>query len=751
VVILDPEKHIMRHFGKDEGMANNLVQDLVEFDGKTWISSNGGLDMIDETKGTLTHIGKKEGLISETVYTIAFDKEKNIYLSGPQQGMVMMDSSLKTLLHAGVANGLSQENILDIKRDNRGNIWVATYGKGIDVIDPVKNTIKNLREGVGLKDSSFRLLLPDDYGRMWIGTDQGIYVADITHNTLTHISTKSGLCNDYVNSLIPYKGSIMIGTIDKVSMVTAPAYTNAADTLWNVSLVHNSEGLVNNSGDWNCNIVTKKGQYFWGDNGISVLNEIKPESDSETTFVAGISIMSQHQNFTNKLSLNEHDTIWNGDSAYVKGQKISNIGYPDPAIYSWDSISGAYNLPVNLEMPYNHNYLQFQFAQMHLGRHDTTSYCYTLEGIDDHWIITSNPFSENYLNLSPGKYTLKVSSKNISGTWTQPATFSFTIRPPWWKSWWIYIIYALVIILLLRWIVYYRSQRLLKENRVLEEKVEHRTNQLKQSIEDLKSTQSQLIQSEKMASLGELAAGIAHEIQNPLNFVNNFSEVNAELIDELKGELSKPNLSEEDKTNITDLANDIKQNQEKISFHGKRADSIVKGMLQHSRSSTGVKEPTNINNLADEYLRLAYHGLRAKDKTFNATMKTDFDEHVGSINVIPQDLGRVILNLITNAFYSVTEKKKQQPEGSGYEPTVVVSTKKFLNKIEIAVQDNGTGIPQKVLDKIYQPFFTTKPTGQGTGLGLSMSYEIITKGHGGDLKVETKEGEGAKFIIILPA
>ena len=253
-----------------------------------------------------------------------------------------------------------------------------------------------------------------------------------------------------------------------------------------------------------------------------------------------------------------------------------------------------------------------------------------------------------------------------------------------------------------------------------------------------------------MASLGELAAGIAHEIQNPLNFVNNFSEVNTELIDELKEELNKVNIAPEVKTNIDDLANDIKQNQEKISFHGKRADSIVKGMLQHSRSSSGVKELTDINNLADEYLRLAYHGLRAKDKSFNANMKTDLDPTVGKINVVPQDLGRVILNLITNAFYSVTEKKKQQPEGSKFDPTVIVSTKKLYNKIEIIVEDNGDGIPQKVLDKIYQPFFTTKPTGQGTGLGLSMSYEIITKGHGGDLKVETTEGESAKFIITLP-
>jgi two-component system, NtrC family, sensor kinase len=265
---------------------------------------------------------------------------------------------------------------------------------------------------------------------------------------------------------------------------------------------------------------------------------------------------------------------------------------------------------------------------------------------------------------------------------------------------------------------------------------------LKNLLSDLKSTQSQLIQSEKMASLGELTAGIAHEIQNPLNFVNNFSEVNTELIAEMKDEIDKGNIDE-----VKAIANDIAANEQKINHHGKRADAIVKGMLQHSRSSSGVKEPTDINALADEYLRLAYHGLRAKDKSFNATMKTDFDETIGKINVIPQDIGRVILNLITNAFYVVDEKKKMQPDV--YEPTVSVSTKKNGDKVFISVKDNGYGISQNALDKIFQPFFTTKPAGQGTGLGLSMSYDII-KAHGGELKVVTKEGEGAEFLIQLP-
>jgi signal transduction histidine kinase/uncharacterized protein YigA (DUF484 family) len=274
---------------------------------------------------------------------------------------------------------------------------------------------------------------------------------------------------------------------------------------------------------------------------------------------------------------------------------------------------------------------------------------------------------------------------------------------------------------------------------------------LQAALVELKSTQSLLIQSEKMASLGALAAGIAHEIQNPLNFVNNFSEINKELVDEMKEDLAAGNVQE-----AIDIADIIKDNEEKINHHGKRADSIVKGMLQHSRSSMGVKEPTDINALCDEYLRLSYHGLRAKNKSFNAAMETDFDSSLEKISIIPQDIGRVLLNLFNNAFYAVREKAESyllnarlSTITSSFQPKVSVKTQRTNDKVEISVNDNGNGIPQKVIDKIFQPFFTTKPTGSGTGLGLSLSYDIV-KAHGGEIKVKSKEGEGTEFTIQLP-
>ncbi|HEY4875775.1 MAG TPA: ATP-binding protein, partial [Puia sp.] len=310
----------------------------------------------------------------------------------------------------------------------------------------------------------------------------------------------------------------------------------------------------------------------------------------------------------------------------------------------------------------------------------------------------------------------------------------------------IYGLIGAVLVFLLVSIIFYRNnihkQKALALIQQQKKETDLQKSHVEKALEELKSTQALLIHSEKMASLGELTAGIAHEIQNPLNFVNNFSDVNTELIEELKTEALEGNNQE-----VIAIANDIKANEEKINHHGKRADAIVKGMLQHSRSSTGVKEPTDLNKLADEYLRLAYHGLKAKEKDFNATMKTDFDESIGKINIIPQDIGRVFLNLYNNAFYAVNEKMKTADEN--YQPSVSVQTKKINDKALLTVMDNGNGIPQKVIDKIFQPFFTTKPTGQGTGLGLSLSYDIV-KAHGGEIKVITKENEGSEFIIELP-
>lgn len=283
-------------------------------------------------------------------------------------------------------------------------------------------------------------------------------------------------------------------------------------------------------------------------------------------------------------------------------------------------------------------------------------------------------------------------------------------------------------------------------DRLVAERTAELTSQkeeLQATLEQLQTTQQQLIQSEKLASLGELTAGIAHEIQNPLNFVNNFSDVSIELLDEMEEELNKG-----DKVEAIVIAADIKQNLEKIRHHGQRADGIVKGMLQHSRASSNTKEPTDINKLADEYLRLAYHGLRAKDKSFNAELETHFAENVPLVNMVPQDIGRVLLNLFNNAFYAV--QQKQKTAGADFKPVITLSTAVKGSFLEITVKDNGSGIPDELKDKILQPFFTTKPTGEGTGLGLSLSYDIVAKGHGGKIDIDSKENNYTIFTVALP-
>jgi two-component system NtrC family sensor kinase len=306
------------------------------------------------------------------------------------------------------------------------------------------------------------------------------------------------------------------------------------------------------------------------------------------------------------------------------------------------------------------------------------------------------------------------------------------------------------VFILIASILLFANQKRKRANALLRqrnEQIETQHKALEKTLTELKTTQAQLIQSEKMASLGELTAGIAHEIQNPLNFVNNFSEVNKEMLEELKAESKKPKAERDEQLEV-ELINNLVENEEKINHHGKRADSIVKGMLEHSRSQSGQKEPTDINAMVDEFMRLSYHGLRAKDKSFNAELITHFDKNLPKISVIQQDIGRVLLNLFNNAFYAVNQKSKTA--GAGYKPEVTVSTSAESEHVTIKVKDNGNGIPDAIKEKIMQPFFTTKPTGEGTGLGLSLTYDMVVKGHGGSIQVNSKEGEGSEFIITLP-
>jgi signal transduction histidine kinase len=401
-----------------------------------------------------------------------------------------------------------------------------------------------------------------------------------------------------------------------------------------------------------------------------------------------------------------------------------------------------------IELENNNNSLRFMYAAPFYEQEERTLYQTYLEGFDADWTDWGNNSYKEYTNLGSGTYTFRVRAKNLYNNVSEEAFFSFTILPPWYGTWWAFLLYFLLFCVMVYAIDRFQRSRLLQreQEKVRQREVEH-AREIQKAYNDLKNTQEQLIQSEKMASLGELTAGIAHEIQNPLNFVNNFSEVSEELIEEMNEEIGQGNYEE-----VKAISEDLKENLSKIKFHGKRADGIVKSMLQHSRKESGKKELTDINQVADEYLRLSYHGLRAKDKSFFADFHLDADPELPKVEVIPQEIGRVLLNLINNAFYAASEKKKLLEESGNlgdFKPKVWVITKNVANGVTISIRDNGNGIPEEIKSKIFQPFFTTKPAGSGTGLGLSMSYDIITKGHQGKLEVQSKTGESTEFTIFL--
>jgi signal transduction histidine kinase len=466
----------------------------------------------------------------------------------------------------------------------------------------------------------------------------------------------------------------------------------------------------------------------------------------------------QKQDFTPMLNISKSSLgeLYLGGGIFGQGfNRISPSNYSSTPAFIYlqkllinqkpASLASSINSLEELSLSYFENQITIETGIIDFYTGGNSHIRYKL-GENSEWQYPANSarYTIYYQNLPPGKYKLIMQASNASNEFTGPEKILMIgISPPWWQTWWARFLFGMAFAFVLWKFIQYRSRNLKQRNVALEEKVMHRTRELKHSLEELRDTQTQLIQREKMASLGELTAGIAHEIQNPLNFVNNFSDLNKELLLEMKTELEKGNIQD-----AGTIADDVIENEEKINHHGRRAGSIVKGMLQHSRTNTVEKEPDDINALADEYMRLSYHGLRAKDKSFNASMRTDFDETLEPIYVIPQDIGRVFLNIFNNSFYAVSEKRKRQ--GETYNPEISVSTKKIGNRVEIKIRDNGTGIPQTILDKIYQPFFTTKPPGEGTGLGLSLSYDIITKIHNGELKVETKEGEFSEFTILLP-
>ncbi|MEP7374748.1 MAG: two-component regulator propeller domain-containing protein [Chitinophagaceae bacterium] len=749
-------------------------------DGTVWLGSRKGLYRWEPEANLFTKIPiRKDQLGNEgAVGEVKVAKDGKIWFAvlwGQDNGLNCFDPRTGNIEYYRHVNNdaasLVDNNVVNICEDHLGNIWVGTAESGICRLDPVTQKftrfpfVKGIdadgKNNGALDDAQVLCILEDKNGTLWIGTNSG---------GLNRFNAANGTFTSYKN-IVPGFQSITGIYEDSQNRLWVGSYYGGFFLFdretGNAEKFTEKDGLLYDGANA---ILEDSSHNLWltSARGISIFN---PQTQQVRTLTTANGLpVNNLNNFVYGIKVSNRQFLLSEDNGFIAIDPedfkpdpnapvvhIESVGFTVPGSKPIrDSTVFAVDKK-NINLSYNENRLSFAWVGLHYQEAGLVQYAYQLEGYDKEWIQAGTQRTVTYINLSPGTYTFRVKAANSSGVWsTDNPSLIITIHPPWWQRLWAWLIYVVLFIAALWAFITYRARHLKRTNQVLEEKVSHRTQQLNKSLDNLKATQSQLIQSEKMASLGELTAGIAHEIQNPLNFMNNFSEVNKELLEEMKAELDKGNTQE-----AKVIADDVINNEEKINHHGKRADSIVKGMLQHSRSTSAIKEPTDINALADEYIRLSYHGLRAKDSSFNATIKTDFDDSIGKISIVPQDIGRVLLNLYNNAFYAVNERKKKQPDN--YEPTVTISTRSIDSplgnrSVEIKVIDNGGGIPQKVVDKIFQPFFTTKPTGQGTGLGLSLSYDII-KAHGGEIKVETKEArpddpvgreEATIFIINLP-
>jgi signal transduction histidine kinase/streptogramin lyase len=796
VSVYQDSKDVFLHFKGGDGGTQHIFEDRT---GQIWIGNIKGLRLFNEADLTFKYILPNQ---INAVLSISQDQLGQLWVSVWNKGVFILSESgqiIRSFTETESTDGtkLTSNRIGNIFHDSKGNTWLGDQGtrKGIYRYQPDKDVFEEYTFPTG-NGNQIHFITEDAVGNLWIGTDDQLSKFNL--KTEKFFNFKREEVDSQTSFVIDKNGNFWTGTYGGAGLVSVSSESG------NYEIFGEKEGLLHHgvllrdfipidhlgnlylptyrglsvfntkdhsfqnfgeadgfqkSGRGYVGITRKNGEVWIG--GLDGLNKIVPE----------------------KL-LTEKNTI--PPKVWITSMTIMDSTYdaPDGVIFT-NSVS--YTNQIALE--YWQKNFSFDFVALHFLQPELNQYSWKLEGFDPDWSEPSFARSASYTNLPPGEYTFRVKAANADGIWNEEGDFiTITIRPPLWATTGAYLLYFMALCGAVFLLHRYQKERTIRiERERLKDEQLAQAAEIERAYSQLKQTQSQLIQSEKMASLGELTAGIAHEIQNPLNFVNNFSEVNSELIEDLKTAVAS-----NDQEEIKAILEDLGSNEEKVRHHGKRADSIVKGMLLHSRTSKGEKVPTDINALCDEFLRLSYHGLRAKDRTFNAKFEMDFDDTIPKIEVVPQDIGRVLLNLFNNAFCAASDEalrvrhnlseggaksdsnskaKSSKPlteleEGvdsmeslstheennisrTALSGVVTIQTKFLRDKIKISVIDNGPGIPDDIKDKIFQPFFTTKPTGQGTGLGLSLVYDIV-KAHGGSIKVLNNSREGACFIIHLP-
>ncbi|MHA6279659.1 two-component regulator propeller domain-containing protein [Salinimicrobium sp. CAU 1759] len=770
---LEPgQKNRFTAFTTKQGLPDNTFLNIVEdHDGNLWFASDEGLCRYDGEY--FTTFTEEQGLPDTDVTSLTVDSNGDLWIGTFEGGVSMFDG--KAFKNFGVLQGLAHKTVWDILQDKDGVIWIATRG-GLSRYDGKR--VMNFYEEQGLTDNKLSRVFQDSRGNLLVGSwGGGLMVIrkerlqkfefeDLFQNDdsiFENFTTTQGLSNDVVYTILEDDDkNIVLGTNRGFTLLKAGIKPDSPIGDSGIENFNERTGYAIKDISNNFSMVKDRDGNFWLGTGDKFLkfnySNILKDTIPPPLFLENLKIRNENISWHSVAwARNEEKPVQEDRTAAFKTNELLVFNKEldkkerDTMIDSFQKVrfSGIlpfYPVPVELSLPYSQNDIEIEFLGVETSRPSMVQYQYKLEGYDETWSPASSTGLASYGNLPEGEYNFVVKARNPQGVWSKPVDYAFEVRPPWYRSWYAYITYVLLFLILLYFVDKYQKKRvLLKERQKAMKRELVQAHKIEEAYKELKATQAQLIHAEKMASFGELTAGIAHEIQNPLNFVTNFSDVSKDLIEEVGEELGKGNLED-----VKLIMEDIRQNLELITSHGKRADAIVKGMLQHSRSSTGQKEPVDLNKLVEDSLRLAYHGFRNKNKSFSIEITKDYDRNLKSVLAVPQDLGRVLINLLTNAFHAVLAKKSNgELYNDSYQPLISVQTRGVGAEAVVSVSDNGTGIPEHIRDKIFQPFFSTKPSGEGTGLGLSLSSDIV-KTHGGELFFETEIGSGSTFNIQLP-
>lgn len=807
VAIIDKNGQLLRVLSKNVGITdNNVLGMFVDRDNGLWLATGNGLTRV-EILSPLSSFDKESGLEGD-VFTV--NRHDNILFAATSQGlyyMQKMDNLSLTVASPDESFHAKFKDINGYRTEFRSLLSLDTtqlVAASGGVFRLENGTLEMTDDG----NANILYQSPSNPNRIYVGLEHGLvailkspigwrteYTFDNINDNITSIietddaiwastslrgvlklsnsngmpsqqdpvrySPKHGLPSDKGNLLFLIDGELVFSTeyglyrFDKGSETFKPAnILSDGSPIANQKIIdmkQDSEGLLWVITSNNVGVATKSedGKYEWKASRLnsipaSAYTNIYLDKDGIRWFSGpegivrydsderGISDRPFHTLIT-KVTVGEDSLLFNGN--YIG---INNTTGLDQNEYFTPTLN------------YDNNSLRFQFVSPTYEYPTETRYQFMLEGFNNNWSAWTEETRKEYTNISEGTYTFKVRARNVYGDISSEGSYSFVVMAPWYRTTYAYVAAGLAIFLLIYLIVLIRSKQLQRDKRKLEEIVSERTQELEASLEKLKSTQDQLIENEKLASLGQLTAGIAHEIKNPLNFVNNFAELSVELIDELGEDLEahKEKIPADDLENMEAVMDDLRMNVKKINEHGKRADNIVKGMLMHSRKDNTDKEMVAVSQMIDENINFAYKGIRGENKDINVEIVKDYDESLGTVLINKQDVSRVVLNIAKNAFYAAHEKSKS--ENGEFKPTVTFSGKRGKGYVDIYIEDNGVGISDENQEQIFNPFFTTKPTGEGTGLGLSISRDIIVKGHGGELQVESEVGKYTRFIIKLP-